>query len=83
MPDEDEQAAPADNEGAEDEGGETALVSKSALGGKEYNPGDKIEMQVVAAHGDEYEVKCCPTDEAKPDEGMAGASGRMSAMMDK
>jgi hypothetical protein len=54
---------PGDGEGMddkgmekEDSGGETALLPKSILAGKEFNPGDELVLKVVRLYDDEVEV---------------------------
>jgi hypothetical protein len=37
--------------------GETAIIPKAILGGKEFKPGEEVVLQVVAIHGDRVEVK--------------------------
>lgn len=46
------------------EGGETALIPKSLLMGKEVNPGDEVILKVVHIYEDEVEVQY-PTGEAE------------------
>ena len=36
---------------------ESFLIPKSALGGKEPNPGDECTFRIVKVHGDEVEVE--------------------------
>jgi hypothetical protein len=49
----------------------TALIPKSLLAGKKFNPGDEVVLQIVAEHGEEVEVKYAPEkpeeDETKPE----------------
>lgn len=46
------------DEKTEEEGaGESALLPKSILAGKDFNPGDELVLKVVAIHGDEVEVE--------------------------
>lgn len=49
-----------DNEQAEpeDESGDTFLIPKSALYGKNIKPGDKETIEVVSVMDDEVEAKC-------------------------
>lgn len=35
----------------------SALIPKSLLAGKKFNPGDEIVLEIVAEHGEEVEVK--------------------------
>jgi hypothetical protein len=70
--------APSPDEGQEGQeasdkdemGGETALIPKSLLAGKEFNPGDEVVLKIVHDHGDEIEVQYATE---KPGEGDAGA----------
>ena len=39
------------------EGGETALIPKSLLMGKEFNPGDEVVLKIVHIYEDEVEVQ--------------------------
>jgi hypothetical protein len=67
MPDDDFSDGPADapappqgddsDPKAEGDDSATGLLPKSVLGGKELKPGDECTLQIVADHGDEYEVK--------------------------
>lgn len=46
------------DEKTEDEGaGESAMLPKSILAGKHFDPGDEVVLKVVAIHGDEVEVE--------------------------
>lgn len=46
------------DEKTEEEGaGESAMLPKSILAGKDFNPGDELVLKVVAIHGDEVEVE--------------------------
>jgi hypothetical protein len=46
------------DEKTEEEGaGESAMLPKSILAGKTFNPGDELVLKVVAIHGDEVEVE--------------------------
>lgn len=46
------------DEKTEEEGaGESAMLPKSILAGKDFNPGDEVVLKVVAIHGDEVEVE--------------------------
>jgi hypothetical protein len=44
----------------EGEYGETAVIPKALLGGKEFKPGDEMVVQIVAVHGDRVEIKYAP-----------------------
>jgi hypothetical protein len=46
------------DEKTEEEGaGESAMLPKSILAGKHFDPGDEVVLKVVAIHGDEVEVE--------------------------
>lgn len=46
------------DEKTEEEGaGESAMLPKSILAGKAFEPGDELVLKVVAMHGDEVEVE--------------------------
>lgn len=46
------------DEKTEEEGaGESAMLPKTILAGKDFNPGDELVLKVVAIHGDEVEVE--------------------------
>ncbi len=47
---------PADNKDAHAEG-ETALLPKSLMAGKDFKPGEEIVLKVVRLYGDEFEVE--------------------------
>ena len=72
-----------DEKGSE---GETALLPKTILAGKEFKPGDEVVLKIVAMHGDEVEVAYA-TEEGGEDDGMdehdKATTGRLSAMADK
>lgn len=40
-----------------DEYGETALIPKRLLAGKEFKPGEEIVLEIVKLHGEEVEVR--------------------------
>jgi len=95
MPDEDysdapaQAPAPAPSDGGDpDEGGEdsqTGLLPKAVLGGKELKPGDTCTLEIVADHGDEYEVRYAEDagNAEKPAEepAAAPAPGGMESML--
>lgn len=67
--------------------GETALLPKSILGGKEFNPGDEVVLKIVGMHEDEVEVsyaseKSGSAEKPGADDGgeMGKAQGRLSSM---
>lgn len=45
------------NEEPHDESGETALLPKSILAGKEFRPGEEVVLKIVRVHDDEVEVE--------------------------
>jgi len=52
---------------------ESFIIPKSALGGKEYEPGQEINLRIVSIKGDRVEVQCADDDEkTEGDQGMAG-----------
>lgn len=54
------------DEKTEEEGaGESALLPKSILAGKDFTPGDELVLKVVAMHGDEVEVEYASTKSPK------------------
>lgn len=83
-PDETSADTPSDNgAGGEDEkmAGETALLPKSILGGKEFQPGQEVMLKIVAMHDDQVEVEYAPE---KPDENEnpgAGPGDQMKTSM--
>lgn len=77
-----ESAAPGEKPEGEGEEGATALIPKSVLGGKEFEPGQEVVLKVVRVHGDQVEVSYAsetpetpsgPNADQEIDE-MAGAS---------
>lgn len=67
--------------------GQTCLVPKSLFGGKDVEPGMKCDIEVVAVHGDEVQVKGCGYGEKPeaPEEGGEKApvpSGMESMLQD-
>ncbi len=60
--------------------GETALVPKSFLAGKELRPGDRVEMEVVHIYDDEIEVKPTSETEPKREPGMMSADEEIDDM---
>lgn len=84
--DEAEPSMSPDTDETEDDGGETALLSKSALGGHDCKVGDKVIFEITHDHGDEIEVKYTGKHEGDEDEPsvdsreMSGAMDRLGAM---
>lgn len=81
---------PADETENNDEkgAGESALIPKSLLAGKEFNPGDELVLKIVALHGDDVEVEYATgkDDSKEGDAPMSdarkGIGDRMRAMAD-
>lgn len=40
-----------------EEGGETAILPKSILAGKEFKVGEEVVLKITAIHGDEIQVE--------------------------
>lgn len=73
----------------DDGAGESALIPKSLLAGKEFNPGDELVLKIRAIHGDEVEVEYATEEKSGKDEegrpmGKArmGMADRIGAMAD-
>ena len=49
--------APPKSVDEQEEENPTALIPKSLLAGKKFEPGDEIVLEIVAIHGEEAEVK--------------------------
>ncbi len=69
-------AAPPD-EGGDEQGmqGETTLIPKSILAGKDFKPGDEVVLKIVKLYDDQAEVEYAP--EKGKDSGRAAMHGRM------
>lgn len=52
------------------EEGETALLPKSILAGKEFKPGDEVVLKIVHMYEDEVEVAYASEKEPEGDTGM-------------
>lgn len=68
-----EDGAPSEAPAAEpeteiEEGGETAVLSKSFLEGKGCKVGDQLTVRVSAIHGDDYEVEFVSKEHAGEEE---------------
>lgn len=79
--------APAANpEGGGDEGdeqgmqGETTLIPKSILAGKDFKPGDEVVLKIVKLYDDQAEVEYA-TEKGK-DSGRAAMHSRMGKYAD-
>lgn len=57
---------PAETPEKEAEGGETALLPKSILAGKEFQPGEEVVLKVVHIYDDEVEVEYAPEKPETP-----------------
>lgn len=53
------------------EGGATALIPKTLLGGKEFQVGEEVTMKIVRDHGDEVEIAYATGEEKEPAESAA------------
>lgn len=53
----------------EDDGGEVALLPKSLMAGKDFEPGQEIVLEVVEVYEDEFSVRYAKEDkeESNPD----------------
>lgn len=58
-----EPAEPEEQEKPKDDGGETAIIPKALLAGKEFKPGEEVVFQIVRFHDDSVEIKYA-TDES-------------------
>lgn len=65
------------NEDHPHEEGETALLPKSILAGKEFKPGEEVVLKIVHIYDDEVEV------EYATGEGGKGGGGESETPMDK
>lgn len=80
-----EDAEPKESD--ETDTGQTGLLSKSVLG-EDLKPGHVCEVEIVADHGDDYEVKYVTKGEEEPEksgnsdgEAPAKADGGMESML--
>lgn len=72
-----DQGDPGDND-EEDSGEESALIPKSLLAGKDFEPGEEIVFQIVKMRGDEVEIRYA---KEKPDDSeMSKADGKLAKM---
>lgn len=62
---------PAPPKEGETKGGESALIPKSLLMGKEYKVGETIPLKVVHIFEDEVEVQCEPYEKSEDKEEMS------------
>lgn len=63
-----ESASPEASQRGASEGGETALIPKSLLAGKEFQPGEEVVFQIVHIYEDEVEIQYA-TYEPKKEKG--------------
>lgn len=75
-----ESSSPEASQRGATEGGETALIPKSLLMGREFNPGDEVVLKVVHIYEDEVEVQYA-TEE--PEEEESGTMMEADEEMDK
>ena len=80
----------ADNSAKEapgDDDGETALLPKSILAGKEFHPGDEVVLRIVEMYEDQVAVQYAPAKEGdgddyeKPSDAPQEAPDEMASMM--
>lgn len=57
-----ESSSPEASQRGATEGGESALIPKSLLMGKEFNPGDEVVLKIVHIYEDEVEVQYAPEE---------------------
>lgn len=78
---------PEDKNGGDDDEkmeGDTALVPKSLLGGKTFNPGDEVVFKIVHIYDDEVEVEYSTgAEEGKKNADDEGDGEDMKSAMDK
>lgn len=67
MTPEESSSSPEASQRGATEGGESALIPKSLLMGKEFNPGDEVVLKIVHIYEDEVEVQYA-TEEPKDEE---------------
>lgn len=76
-----ESKPPAAEDEAEGDVGETALLPKSILAGKDFKPGDEVVLKVVHLYDDEVEVAYAPEKPSTPPEpGGMSADNEIDAM---
>jgi len=77
------QDTPDKAEAHEDESGETALIPKALLAGKEFKPGEEMVVEIVHVYEDEVEIKYASEkkrEDKKPSSQMDQADGAMEKM---
>lgn len=86
---------PQSNEAGD--GSETSILPKSFFSGKDLKPGDKCDVEIVAIHDNDVEVRGCDSSDTESDNedsseggqeepgdssGPPSAAGSMSSMME-
>jgi hypothetical protein len=79
--DESQDASEEKGEGDASMEGETALLPKSILGGKDFQPGEEVVLKIVGMHDDEVEVSYAP-EKAEPSSDDE-ADGNTGSQMDQ
>lgn len=83
QPDEQDSSSPSPSSHSEDDDqspGETALLPKTILGGKDFQPGEEVVLKIVALHDDEVEVSYAPEKSGSADESENMDGGSASEM---
>lgn len=62
-PDEQPAMAQAEDRSPDGDDGETAVLPKSILAGKDFKPGEEVVLKIVAIHDDSVEVAYATDDE--------------------
>lgn len=67
---------------SQDTGGETALLPKSILAGKDFKPGEEVVLKIVRIHDDEVEVQYAPDkhEESESEEEPESADSEIDRM---
>ena len=79
--------APQMEEKEEHAGGETGILPKTLMAGKDFKPGEEIVLKVVAVHENDFEVEYSHGDEKEESSGehesaAAPPSGDMASLME-
>ena len=87
-----EERSTPEHDEQDEEQGETAILPKSILGGKEFKPGDEVVLKITAMHDDSVEVSYASEKgeekgqeemaEAPPPGEGAGGDHEMQSMME-
>lgn len=80
--------APKSDQESESAKGQTALLPKSILAGKEFNPGDEVVLKIVRLYENEVEVEYATGEEeehpnqpmSEPSADMTAAEGKLESM---